>query len=235
MVQQRIRERSRELCLLGTGLAHEVRNPLHALRINLYIVRRAMTSRDSLAPEALLETIQHSDAAIERIEAVLRDLVQFVEPTAGQVVGVDLVSELQAALNLQSSDFHRNQIEVDASKCSQSTEVQIDATRLRQTILNLLSFVQMRVGKQGKIEIESSLIGDQIELSIAHQGLPLNADQAERLFEPFQAPLKTGTGLELALARSNIEAAGGKVRYEQSPTGINGIVLSFPTRNSTVK
>ncbi len=236
MVQQQIRERAHELSLLGSGLAHEVRNPLHALRLNLHIVRRAMTNRGSLAPEELLETIHHSDAAIERIEAVLRDLVQFVEPTVGRVVGIDLVGEVQAALSLLASDRKCDAIKVDISQCSQSAEIQVDAGRLRQAMLSLLSFVQFRAGKQGKIEIESSLSGEQIELSIAHRALPLSSDLVERLFEPFQfqAPLRSGTGLELALARLNIEAAGGSVRYEQSPPDISWLVLSFPTQNATV-
>jgi K+-sensing histidine kinase KdpD len=231
VVQQQIRERFHDLFLLGTGLAHVVRNPLHALRLNLHIVRRAMDSHNALAREELLETIEHSDAAIERIEVILRNLVAFVEPAVGLVVNLNLVDEVQAALNQVTSDLQRDQIEVDTTNCSPSIEIQMDSARLREAIHNLLSFVQWRVGKRGKIEIASSLVDGQMELSIAHRGLPLNSDLVERLFEPFQAPLKTGTGLELALARSNIEAAGGTVRYEQSETGINRIILTFPMRN----
>src|SRR5207253_10481430 len=82
------RERARELAQLGAGLAHEIRNPLHALRINLHTLRRALTGRSPLASEDVVATIRESDASIDRLDVLMRDLLQFSDPHRGEAVEV---------------------------------------------------------------------------------------------------------------------------------------------------
>ena len=71
------RQRSRELSQIGSGLAHEIRNPLHALRINLHTLRRSFSSRNPLPEDQLIDTIEESASAIDRLDELMRDLVQY--------------------------------------------------------------------------------------------------------------------------------------------------------------
>jgi len=225
---QQTQARIAELSNLGGGLAHEVRNPLHALRINLHILRRAMDGRASLPEDQLLATLRESGTAIDRIEAVLRDLLLFVEPTAGKVVEVDLAAEIRAVLDVLAENLKRDSIAIDSSRCGQSAVVQIDADRIRQMLLNLLTFAQLRVGKQGAIAVEMLVSRANAELAIAHAGPTLTTDQAAHLFEPFRSPVDSGSGLGMALVHVHASAAGGNVRYEQPEKIGNRLVLSLP-------
>src|SRR4051812_15788913 len=130
------RQRARELAQLGSGLAHEIRNPLHALRINLHTLKRGFGGRSSLPEDQLVATIEESNAAIDRLDALMRDLLQFSDPSAGQIAEVDVVHEVQTTLGLLAEDFRREQIEVRTRLCPQGTPVVIDALRLRQSMLN---------------------------------------------------------------------------------------------------
>ena len=147
------RQRSRELAQLGSGLAHEVRNPLHALRINLHTLKRAFSGRSSLPEDQLVATLQESNAAIDRLDVLMRDLLQFSDPNTGQVARVDVVHEVQATLGLLAENLRREQIEVRTRLCSQSMPVAIDPTRFRQAMLNLMTHAQHRAGKNGKIDV----------------------------------------------------------------------------------
>jgi signal transduction histidine kinase len=219
-LQRQARARSRELSQLGGGLAHEVRNPLHALRINLHTLRRAMSGRGSLSQEQLVATIQESDAAIGRLDALMRDLLQFTDPAAGQAAELEVSREVQAMVHLLSEDLRRDEIEFSAAYAAEPALVSIDPVRLRQMLLNVLTFAQHRAGKKGAIEIEVSRENGGVAVAVTDSGPPLPADQLTHLFEPFQAPAETGSGLGLALVQTYAEATGGRVALERLlPTG----------------
>jgi signal transduction histidine kinase len=226
------RKRSRELSQIGSGLAHEIRNPLHALRLNLHTLRRAMGGKSSLPPDQIVATINESDSAIDRLDQLMHDLLMFSEPTQGQVAEVDLVNEVRATLRLLSEDFKREQIAVRDALPSEPAQIAIDPTRLRQSLLNLLTFAQHRSGKSGTIEVAVAEDEDGIELSIADSGPALAADQQRKVFEPFQAPSETGSGLGLALVQTYIEEAGGKVSFNGVGTTKSCCRVWFPLAES---
>jgi len=234
-ISQQPRSRAMELSNLSAGLAHEVRNPLHALRINLHILRRAIDGRASLPEDQLLATTRESNTAVDRIDAVLRDLLQFVEPTTGNAVEIDLGQEVQAVLGSLAETLDRDQITVHSSIGPETAIISIDAARLRQILLNLLTFARLRVGKQGQIELAMIVSRARAELSFAHGGPPLTAEQAARLFEPFRSPIDTGSGLGMALVRAHVLAVGGSVRYEPAHPPGNRLILSLPISRSVHK
>src|SRR5205823_978313 len=136
------RERAREMSQLGAGLAHEIRNPLHALRINLHTLRRSFGGRSPLGQDQIVATIQESDAAIDRLDGLMRDLLQFCDRSTGQISDVDVVHEVRTTLSLLAEELRKERIEVHAELPSDPVPVAIDSLRLRQTLLNLLTFAQ---------------------------------------------------------------------------------------------
>lgn len=220
-LQRQIRGRARELAQLGGGLAHEVRNPLHALRINVHTLRRAMGGRGSLSQEQLLDTMKESDAAIDRLDALMRDLLQFTDPIAGEVAELEVSREVQLIVNLLGEDLRRDEIECSAHFPQSPALVAIDPARLRQMLLNVLTFAQHRAGKQGRLAVEVAADEGCAQVIVTDSGPPLPDEQIIRLFEPFQAPAETGSGLGLALVQNYAEASGGRVALERpGPTGI---------------
>jgi signal transduction histidine kinase len=222
------RERARELAQLGAGLAHEIRNPLHALRINLHTLRRSFTGRSPLPQDQLIATIQESDASIDRIDELMRDLLQFVDPGPGEPVGVDLVHEVQAALNVVSDDMRREQIALSTLQLRKVPMLAIDPIRLRQALVNLLTFARHRAGSGGSIDVRVERGEGGMEIAIGDSGPALGEEQQIRLFEPFQAPAETGSGMGLALAQAYVEESGGRVEWV-SDSGRGGYCrLWFP-------
>jgi signal transduction histidine kinase len=208
------RQRAREMSQLGSGLAHEIRNPLHALRINLHTLRRAFGGRSSLGEDQLVATIEESDAAIDRLDSLMRDLLQFSDPSAGEVADVDVSHEARATLNLLAEDLRRDQIEVRSEFTSESAPVRMDPVRLRQLLLNLLTLAQHRAGKTGTIDVIVTRCGDGVEIAVGDSGPALRDEQRARIFEPFQAPGETGSGLGLALVQVFAEEAGGRASWD---------------------
>jgi signal transduction histidine kinase len=229
------RQRAREMAQLGSGLAHEIRNPLHALRINLHTLRRAFGGRSSLPEDQLVATIEESDAAIDRLDGLMRDLLQFADPSAGEVAEVDVVQEVQAALSLLTEQLKRDQIQVRTHFPQETSHVTIDPMRLRQSLLNLLTFAQHRAGKNGAIDIVVKRVNHEVEITVGDSGPSLPEDQRDRVFEPFQAPAETGSGLGLALVQVYVEEAGGRARWDDDAAARSRCRLWFPLAQSRPK
>jgi len=208
------RERAREISQLGAGLAHEIRNPLHALRINLHTLKRSFGGRSPLAQDQLLDTIEESNAAIDRLDALMRDLLQFCDRTSGAIADVDVVREVRTTLNLLAEGLRKEQIEVHSHLPSEPAAVAIDALRLRQLLLNMLTFAQSRAGKSGTIDVQVERSADGVEIAVGDSGPVLPEEQRQRLFEPFQAPAETGSVLGLALVQVYVKEAGGRASWD---------------------
>ncbi len=208
------RQRSRELSQIGAGLAHEVRNPLHALRINLHTVRRSFSSRNKLPEDQIMATIEESESAIDRLDELMRDLVQFTDRTTGKTSDVDLAHEVRATLSLLAETMQHERIDVSSRFPSEPSPIAIDPVRLRQLLLNVLTMAQHRAGKSGKIDVQVDRVNGGVELAVGDSGPQLPEEQRNRIFEPFQAPAETGSGLGLALVQVYVEEAGGRASWD---------------------
>jgi len=216
------------LAKLGSGLAHEIRNPLHALRINLHVLRRAFGGHSTLSEEQLIATIRESNAAIDRLDLLMRDLLQLSDPSAGNASEVNIVHEVQSALELLAEELKRERISVRCNPQADSISIKTDPVRLRQSLHSLLTFAQQRAGNGGSIEISIVHRGHGVEINIADSGPALTSDQSEHLFEPFQSPMEWGTGLGLALAQMNVESAGGRATWDGTAAGGGCCRVWFP-------
>lgn len=221
-------EHSRELAQIGSGLAHEIRNPLHSIRINLHLLRRNLGGRAKLGESELAAMLQDCDRGIERLSELMSDLMQFVKPHRGQPAELDLGREVQATLNMMAEEWRRDEIDVRAKLMDEPARVAFEPARLRQLVLNLLTFAQHKAGRQGTVEVEVARHNGEVELTVADRGQALSEEEQARVFEPFQAPAETGSGLGLALVRVYAEEAGGGVVCRRhSPSG-NQFRLTLP-------
>jgi len=223
--------RAKELAQLGAGLAHEVRNPLHALRINLHTLKRAIGGR--LLPEdQLIATIDESNDAIDRVDGLMRDFLQFADPSEGAREKVDVLQTLRTTLTLLSENLRRDQIQVRSKLPTGSAVVSMNPARLKQLLLNVLTFAQNRVEKGGHIEIGAVVEPRAVELMVGDSGPVIGGEQELHLFEPFQAPADTGSGLGLALVHAFAEEVGGKASWESDGDAGSRCCIRLPLATS---
>ena len=214
------RERTVQLGIIAAGLAHEIRNPLQTMRINLHALRRAYMGRAQLGPEDQMAAIEESNAAVDTLEELMRDLLRFASPEPGTQNGLNLVSEVQATLNLLGEEIRGKQIEVATHFQKPAVPISMSSGRLRQLLLNLLTFAEQNAGPSGRIDVTVAARDGSAELVVADSGPTLSAQDRARVFEPFQSARKTRSGLGLALVKAFASEAGGSVDCQpQQPSG----------------
>lgn len=207
-------QRESELSQLMIGLAHEVRNPLNAIRLNLHMIGRDDRSDRRLTSEDWTSMVQESLEEVERVDALIGEMLCFAPGRHELKENVDLAAEIPSAVRFVQHLLDREQIDLRVNLPAAETWVRFDRSRFRQLLLNLLNNAREAAGSRGWIEIGVKRSRGGIELSVSDSGPGVPPQDRNRVFAPFYTTKESGVGLGLALVKRFVEEAGGQVSCE---------------------
>lgn len=196
---------------VAASLAHEVRNPLAAVKGFLQLT---LTHR-SQVPEYSGVALRELDRAISLLEDYsLFSRAPRVAPT--QTVSVDgLLSEV--ALLTRALASAGPPVSIDFACSEPELSVRADPPRLKQVLLNLCRNAVEAMPRGGTLTLSARREGGEIVLEIADTGVGIPPSEVRRIFEPFYTTKESGTGLGLPVCRRIVEAHGGRVTLETRP------------------
>jgi signal transduction histidine kinase len=215
---QTIIERQEKLASLGilaSGVAHEIRNPLTAIKFRLFSLRKAVPA-----------VTQNEDAAvigneIARLERIVQDFLQFARPSDPKLVKISAGTILEDVHNLLKVQLEKAAIELKLDN-QDAVAVYADAQQLKQVLINLVQNSAENIGRNGTVTLR--LRRDEMEfdgrlrsaaiLVVEDSGSGIPPEIAARLFDPFFTTKERGTGLGLAISARIVEKHGGLLRYE---------------------
>jgi len=217
----RFRRRAQEretLARLGESartLAHEIRNPLSAIRIQTSLLRQALPDAGE-SERAALDAIEEET---ERLNALSRRVGDFLKNPAGSPTRLELNAFLA---DIAARSPHRPRY----SSTVQSVYVLFDPELLRSSVENLLGNARESYADsetEGEVEFELSVTtgkrGRRALIAVRDRGRGLTALSAKKAFDPFYSSKEHGFGIGLPLARGFGEAAGGELFLEQREGG----------------
>ncbi|MBW2627252.1 MAG: HAMP domain-containing histidine kinase [Deltaproteobacteria bacterium] len=197
---------------LSAGVAHEIGNPLAAIRGLLDL----MQSGD-LDPEEEKEFVGRIQGEAERIHHTIRDLLDFSrnEPAReGQIESsADLSQVVSDTIKLIDRQTRFRDIDFELALDDGLPRVRGDHERLRQLLLNLLFNAADALGGKGRIEVRASNGGGVVQLIVEDDGPGIDREIIEQVFDPFVTTKATGqgTGLGLAVCHTIVEQLGGSI------------------------
>lgn len=207
------------LALLGqllVGVAHELRNPLAAIQLNLHLLRQSL-SEDSEA----LSFVHMALAGTERIAELVETTLSFARPTAQLVHLHDIHAILEAALELLRTMLYNRNILVQRQYAAELPPIYGDARQLQQVFINLLSNAVEAIEGEGSITIRTSQEQTEssrfVVVAIEDTGKGIPPEDLARIFEPFFTRKPYGTGLGLAIARRIVIQHRGEVLLQSTP------------------
>ena len=200
-------ERFAALGRLAGGIAHELRNPLTAIRL-------AVESVSTGDAEDREEAVRVASAEIERLERTLNELLHYVRPRPLRLEEHDLQGLLADAVLLLQPQLDHLQVALTLH-ASDGATVRADADRLRQAILNLVLNAAQAQPEGGSIELRGS--AGRIVVRDKGRGIPDKV--RESIFEPFVTTRAEGIGLGLAVVKQVCDEHGFALRFE---TGADG-------------
>ena len=236
--KQSLEEKDRQKDQFIAVLAHELRNPLSAIRTSAYALRRLNLQDDRAAP--LVERVDRQSTAIARM---LEDLLDASRIAFGkvsvQLEPLDLRSLLTEALDDHEQHARQAGLQLDAHIDSGICIVNADRVRLRQIIDNLLSNAIKFTPAGGSVELTLEVESGSAMVSLRDTGIGFESALADKLFEPFvqqeQGRDRSAGGLGLGLAIAALLARLQNVALTASSAGVGqGAVftLSMPVARS---
>jgi two-component system sensor histidine kinase HydH len=206
-----------EMHELVVGIAHEIRNPLNAIRLNVHTVGQVFRDEAPLSDEEIATMLDEMEEEIVRLESLMREMLGFVRTGGKPAVPIDISDEIRRTLALLRTNLEQRRVELRLDEAAAPCVVAIDSTRLRQVLINLMNNAIEALPEGGLIELSVRATRSQVEIVVADDGPGIPLADRERVFVPFFSTKASGTGLGLALARKFIEEAGGSIRCEESP------------------
>lgn len=203
--------RNAEVGQLAAGLAHEIRNPLHAIRLNLHTLRRVADGKLGLDDGEVSSVVSESEREIERVDQLLRELLGFAKPDEAHNQTIDVCEPIRATLSFMKQELDRGPVNVVTQFPSHPVMVYIDPNRLRQVVLNLLLNASDVMDEGGTLRIAVEEKREQVEVTMSDTGPGVPENDRQRIFEPFYTTKEEGTGFGLALAKRYVTEAEGAI------------------------
>jgi C4-dicarboxylate-specific signal transduction histidine kinase len=215
---------------LASGVAHEVGNPLGAITGYVELARGRLRAAPNAAVEDLVARI---GAEAERIDGIVRELLDFARPAPLALGAVDLAAAVQTAVRLAEVQSRFREVEV-AVVADPGLRVVADARRLSQVVLNLLLNAADAMGGRGRVEVTARPVeaGGRavVELVLRDTGPGIAPEHLPVVFDPFfttKAPGQ-GTGLGLAVCHGIVTSFGGSIRAANDPRGGAAFTVELP-------
>ena len=221
--QLRRADRLTALGELSAGMAHEIRNPLGAIKGAVEILN------DDYGPEdAKYEFIQILLKETDRLNNIVQEFLGFARPKQPEFQQADLNEAIESVLTLTAQEAKKAGVKAEMRLDPLIGKCSLDAGLLRQAFLNLvLNAIQAMEGG-GVLTIESILRGNIAEISISDTGDGISEENRKKLFSPFFTTKKTGTGLGLAITYRIIENHRGTINVTSEPGHGTTFMVSIP-------
>lgn len=214
---------------LSAGVAHEIGNPLAAIRGLLDL----MGSGD-LEPDEEKEFVARVQRETERIHHTIRDLLDFSrhEPQQGGRIesSASLSEVVSDTVKLIDRQSRFRDISVELRVEESLPRVRGDHERLRQLLLNLLFNSADALSGRGTIQVSASAVNGTVQLVVSDDGPGINDEILDQVFDPFVTtkPAGQGTGLGLAVCHTIVDRLGGSIRAENRNDGGAAFEVSLP-------
>jgi signal transduction histidine kinase len=206
----------------AASLAHEVRNPITAIKIDL----QALEERTPDDP-MLREPLERALHEIKRLDATVGDALAMVRMGNGDQV-LDLRVPLAAAVRSASPRFAEGESTLDVLVSDQSLPVSGDAAALEQLFLNVLLNAAEALPAGGKAQVHAASGRETVEVVVEDNGPGISDEIHDRVFDPLFSTKSAGTGLGLTVSRRIVDAHRGELTITTGDDGGARVRICFP-------
>jgi signal transduction histidine kinase len=208
------------LVRLADGLAHEIKNPLSTMSINLALLQedweragaaRGASPQRTPREERSLKRIKTLQREVQRLEHILEDFLHYARGGVVDRRPEDLARIVRELLEFVEPEDERARIRHHVDLPIGLPLVLVDEARIKQAVLNLLVNARQAMPDGGELLVRLRRMGTQVELSITDTGVGMSSEKLARCFEEYWSDKPGGTGLGLSTARRIIEEHGGTI------------------------
>jgi len=216
------------LGLLSSGIAHEVKNPLNSIQMNLQLLEEEASS--GATQEQIHDWIVPIQREIRRLERLVNDFLLFARPLNAGAQEVQGQVLLESIAELVAEEARQKSVRIEVEVEGDLPILMTDESLLRTALLNLVFNAVQAMEGGGTVTLRASSAGRAAIFEVADDGPGIPEDRREKIFDIFFTTKAGGTGLGLPIARRIIEGLGGSLNLLEREEPGTSFRASIPDR-----
>lgn len=208
-------EKLASLGVLAAGVAHEIRNPLTAIKFRLFSLHQELPELERC------EDVKVIADEINRLDRIVRDFLHFARPSDPELVSMPAAQIVKQVSALMAPPLGKRGIAFN-TVVAPGVRIHADPQQLEQVLINLIQNAAESIGTGGVISLAvrngsatlNGSVAPAVFLAVSDTGKGIPPEVEKRLFDPFFTTKEDGTGLGLAMAAQIVGKHGGQLRYQ---------------------
>lgn len=232
-----------ELGKLTGGLAHEIKNPLSTIKVNLKLITEDLqsrtadlTNRSSDVSDRIITRAVRKIAVVQketdRVERILEGFLRYIDRTKLQLADSDINVLVGDMIDFYSPQAHSHSITVRQGLYKEQLVCKVDDGMLKQVLLNLFINAQQAMNDGGELMIKTDRQENDAIIQISDTGCGIAADKVSRIFDAYYSSRQGGSGLGLPTARRIIEDHKGTIIVDSEMSKGTSFTIKLPLRNN---
>ena len=208
---------SERLAFVGTlagGLAHEIKNPLSTLNINLQLLKEELQSMTGENCKRAYMKTQVLQKEVQRLDEILNDFLRFAKGQELELKDYDINEILDEVVDFVTPEIKQKKILILKSYDANLSLCRIDSNLIKQAILNIIINAEQAMENGGELMVRTSRDKKYIQIDITDTGAGIPKDIIDKIFQVYFSTKKMGTGLGLPTAKRIIEDHKGIISVQ---------------------
>ncbi len=227
-INRRLRAQYAEIAQLAGGLAHEIRNPLSTMSLNLELLVEDFRGAETARDKRVLQKLDRVRRETHRLSDIVEDFLRFAKVQDLRAIPTDLnavVDDLRDFCEPQAVGqgvLIRTQYDPDLPP------VPLEVDLFKQALWNLIRNAQHAMPEGGELILQTRREGDHAVLDVTDTGVGMTEEVAARVFDTFYSTRPGGSGLGLPTTRKVVEAHGGSIAIQSEPGQGSRFTIRLP-------
>ena len=225
---QLLREQYHELAEIAGSLAHEIKNPLSVIRLNVDLLAEDLKEPKTLIERRALDRALIVQQQCERLQILLDDFLKFTRLQGLELRPGSLNDQIERVLEFFELWAGQNGIEIVRYFDANLPGIMLNSETLFAALLNLVKNALEAMPEGGQLTVRTRETKGGVALDLIDTGCGMEGEVAQRMFEAFYTTKKEGSGLGLPMATKIIEAHGGRIDVQSALGRGTKFTLEFP-------
>ena len=225
---KRLRQQYQELASLAGSLAHEIKNPLSVIRMNIELLGEDLQEVDSPEGRKALKRIEILQRQCVRLETMLNDFLRFTRLDNLEMKSGNLNEQIQLVLQLFETHAKRQKIDIKPYLESDIPSIRMESQTLQAALVNLVKNAIEAMPNGGQLVARTRQTRFGVALDLIDTGCGMETETLIKMFDIFYTRKDGGTGLGLPTAKKIIEAHGGRIAVQSEIGQGTKFTIEFP-------
>lgn len=225
---QRLRRQYNEIAQLAGELAHEIKNPLSVIAMNMELLAEDFAAATTPEQRRALTKIDTVKSQCARLQNLLDDFLNFARVRHLELLPGNLNVQVERVLNLFTPQSQDQRIDVVRYLDPELPSIMMDVPTLEAALVNLVKNAIEAMPSGGQLTVRTRLTRSGVALDLIDTGKGMERETALRMFEPFYTTKDGGSGLGLPMAKKGIEAHGALINVQSDRGRGTQFTIEFP-------